>query len=150
MKMPKLCKLRLGNILYIWFYMVSEPLWHTSFFFFQWLPRLHQLLLSTLPLLLPLPLLPSIISSPSNLPVTTTYCGKLKLFFVLRDKISLAISMEALLLHLNLSLLKPMETSKYPKSGFQSLVHTRPDDSQCHNILLLWAYFGSCGQIQHI
>ena len=32
--MPKLCKLRLGNILYIWFYMVSEPLWHTSFFFF--------------------------------------------------------------------------------------------------------------------
>ena len=47
--------------------------------------------------------------------MTTTYFGKLKLFLTLKGNISMDILMEALLLHLNLSLLKSMETYKSSK-----------------------------------
>ena len=96
--------------------------WYQSYcdirpFFFQWLPRLHQILLSTLLLLLlPLHLLLFTISSPSNLPTTTTYCGKLRLFLTLRGNISMVISMEPHLLHLGLSSLQLMVPLKLSKT----------------------------------
>ena len=112
MKCLELLKVRLENKFN---YPVST--WYQSYcdirpFFFN---GFQLLLLTLLLLLLPLHLLLFTISSPSNLPVTTTYFGKLRLFLTLRGNIFMAISTEAHLLRLELSplqLMIPLKLSK--------------------------------------
>ena len=107
MKCLESCKERLENkFQLLCFYMVLELLWLTSslFFFNGFLVffNLHYqhccFSFSHL----------TYHYSPANFPVTTTYCGKLRLFLTLRGNISMAILMEPHLLHLGLSLLQLM------------------------------------------